>query len=99
MVSRPSRHPRTRPLRWPPPPRRMKALVTWCLQGKTLVIHRENFPLYRLAYVDAQNKCAEKDRTGQLDQRFFSQPGKQDGFIGRHSKGSSKARLANWSLR
>ena len=56
-----------------------------------------------LAYVDAQNEYAEKDRTGAgvntYAQRIISQPGKRMAFTGPHPKVKRKARLANLSPR
>ena len=56
-----------------------------------------------LAYVDAQNEYAEKDRTDAgvktYAQRILSQPGKRDGLFWPTSQGESSVLLANSSPR
>ena len=56
-----------------------------------------------LAYVDAQNEYAEKDRTGAgvgvYAQRVVSRPARRTGSTGRPRRATTRARSANSSLR
>ena len=56
-----------------------------------------------LAYVDAQNEYADKNRAGAggatYAQRIVSRPGKKDGLYWPRRRARTQARLANWSPR